>query len=345
MKQYHILVVDDSAFMRRGISQLLEKDPSFHVVGIARNGSEAIEKVERLKPDLVTMDVEMPEMNGLEALKQIMRLCPVPIVMLSSHTGDGAKETIQALEHGAVDFFLKEKLLKNPADEKLVHEFQQRLKGILREKPPKAAPKRQIKVEKKVQRKQHPIELIFIGSSTGGPSALQTILPCFPTDFPIPIVVAQHMPPGFTKPLAERFDTLCQLTVREAQNGQELTAGNIYIFPSGYQTRFKKTEDGSNVFIVDDYLNEQALYKPSIDISLTSAAPIYSNRLLSIILTGMGNDGTRGCGLVKKHHGTVLVEGEKSCIVYGMPKAVVEAGYADGQYELDEIFPQIMSFV
>ncbi|WP_042355999.1 protein-glutamate methylesterase/protein-glutamine glutaminase [Bacillus rubiinfantis] len=346
MKQFGVLVVDDSAFMRRAVSHLLESDPQFTVVGIARNGVEAVEKVQRLKPDLVTMDVEMPELDGIKALQEIMKIAPLPVIMLSSHTGEGAKETLQALEYGAVDFFLKDDLLKDSAEHKQKQqEFLLRLKGVLRGKLPTAAPAKKTRVAKEIRKRPGKIELVFIGSSTGGPSALQKILPFFPEDFNVPIVVAQHMPPGFTKPLADRFNTLCQLTVREAEHGMEVKAGTIYIAPSGNQTRLVKREDGIIIFDVRHQGDEQALYKPCIDISLSSAAPLYQDRMLSIILTGMGSDGMKGCGLVKQYHGTVLVEAEESCIVYGMPKAVYEAGFADGQYEITKMFQQIMSLV
>ncbi|MBO0961808.1 chemotaxis response regulator protein-glutamate methylesterase [Neobacillus sp. MM2021_6] len=347
MKRYGILVVDDSAFMRRAISQILEGDPRFHVVGIARNGVDAVEKVQRLRPDLVTMDVEMPEMNGIQALEQIMKISPVPVVMLSSHTGEGARETLQSLELGAVDFFLKDNLLKNPKDSHQISEFLQRLRAIVNGKLPSTAPTKSPQVQVKKVKRINPrqFELLFIGCSTGGPSALQKILPYFPEDFPIPIVVAQHMPPKFTKPLADRFDTLCQLKVREAQHEEVLSAGSIYIAPSGYQTRLKNREDGSILFTIDDQTDDQVLYKPCIDITLASIAPIYKHRLLTVILTGMGSDGMQGCGLVKKNNGTVLVEAEESCVVYGMPKSVYEAGYADGQFELTQMFHQIRALI
>ncbi|NHC39646.1 chemotaxis response regulator protein-glutamate methylesterase [Bacillus sp. MM2020_1] len=344
MKQYGVLVVDDSAFMRRAISLMLEEDPRFFVVGIARNGMEAVEKVQRLKPDLVTMDVEMPEMNGLQALERIMKNNPVPVVMISSRTGEGAQETLQALSSGAVDFFLKENLIRNQNGGNQSKEFTQRLAGIIAAKLPtnvEIVPMHRHEVCHVYQ--QH-TELIFIGCSTGGPKALQTILPCFPKDFPIPIVVAQHMPPGFTKNLAERFDSLCQMDVKEANNGKEVKAGTIYICPSGYQTRFEILE-GKIIFKVKNQDDEQELYKPSIDITLSSAAPIFKDRLLSVILTGMGSDGTKGCSLVKKYQGKVFVEAENSCIVYGMPRAVLEAGFADRQYELSQIFQEIISII
>ncbi|WP_251554528.1 protein-glutamate methylesterase/protein-glutamine glutaminase [Neobacillus muris] len=346
MRQYGVLVVDDSAFMRRSISLILEKDPQFSVIGIARNGLEAVEKVQRLKPDLVTMDVEMPVMNGLQALEEIMKQSPVPVVMLSSRTGEGAEETLQALEKGAVDFFLKDSLIKERDDHDKVQDFLLRLKGIAEAKLPRAAvtaPRRHTNVVRKRAKQQ--FDLVFIGCSTGGPSALQTILPHLPGDFPVPVVVAQHMPMGFTKPLAERFNTLCQLNVKEAQHGQSVERGNIYIAPSGYQTQFEQKQDGTIVFKVEQLEEVKSLYKPSVDITLHSAAPIFRDRLLSVILTGMGVDGMQGCGLVKKYGGQVFVEAEESCIVYGMPKAVLEAGYADQQFILQRMYQEIISVI
>ncbi|MFH7818103.1 protein-glutamate methylesterase/protein-glutamine glutaminase [Neobacillus thermocopriae] len=359
MKKYRILVVDDSAFMRRAICQILESDPHFTVVGIARNGLDAIEKVERLQPDLVTMDIEMPEMNGLAALEHIMKTFPTPIVMLSSYTKEGAKETVKALDLGAVDFFLKDSLLKNQADTKQVKEFLNRLREIIEAKLPKNAydkrvietktstifDSNQLQIKRVGKDKRLAYDLVFIGCSTGGPSALKAILPYFPKDFPVPIVVAQHMPSGFTKPLADRFNSLCELHVKEAQNGETILPGNIYIAPSGYQTQFEKRLDGTVQFIVDQEEVSKTMFKPSINISLTSAAPIFAERLLVIILTGMGVDGMEGCGRVKKHRGTVFVEAEESCVVYGMPKAVLEAGYADGQFLLSKMFQQIMAVI
>jgi two-component system, chemotaxis family, protein-glutamate methylesterase/glutaminase len=345
MKQYRILVVDDSAFMRRAISLILENDPQLTVVGIARNGEEAIEKVKRLQPDLVTMDVEMPKMNGLKALEEIMNSSQVPVVMLSSRTGKGAKETLEALHLGAVDFFLKEDLIKNQGEGNQTEEFLMRLKGIVEATASTAPEQKSIQIQAKKLKVERRTELIFIGCSTGGPSALQKILPHFPKDFHIPIVVAQHMPPGFTQPLAERFDTLCQLNVKEAADGQTVNSGTIYIAPSGYQTRFERRSEGSVIFNVNNHHSDHALYKPSIDISLESAAPIYKESLLSVILTGMGVDGMRGCGFVKEHDGNVFVEAEESCIVYGMPKAVVEAGYIDGQYEISKMYQEIISII
>ncbi|MGJ7909822.1 protein-glutamate methylesterase/protein-glutamine glutaminase [Neobacillus sp. LXY-1] len=353
MKKFGVLVVDDSAFMRRALSQMIESDSQLYVVGIARNGLDAIDKVARLKPDIVTMDIEMPELNGIGALEQIMKTNPVPTCMISSLTKEGAAETIKALELGAADFMLKDTLLKSEIGNEVALEFLQRLKSIAEtkfaNKSTEVKPQISMSVKppvmsvKKLNKSK--TDLVFIGCSTGGPSALQAILPHFPKDFPIPVVVAQHMPPGFTKPLADRFNTLCHLQVNEAQNGEVLKAGTIYIEPSGKQTRFEKRADGTVVFQIDNQETPKVLYKPCVDISLASAAPIYSDRLLAIILTGMGVDGTQGCSYVKKYNGRVLVEAEESCVVYGMPKAVLEAGFADGQHLLNRMYQEIIAII
>ncbi|EGD52003.1 response regulator receiver modulated CheB methylesterase [Thermoanaerobacter ethanolicus JW 200] len=351
MKKYGVLVVDDSSFMRKYISLIIEKDPQFSVIGIARNGVDAIEKIQRLKPDIVTMDVEMPEMDGITALKEIMKTNPVPIVMLSNYTEEGAETTIKALELGAVDFFLKSELTKEDAKEETATEFLNKLKAIAENAK---IPFKEIKIpteniikslENKITVRNNLVDLVIIGCSTGGPIALQSILPFFPNDIRVPIIVLQHMPPGFTKSLAERFDAMCNLHVKEAEDGEILEAGNIYIAPAGFQTLLYKNIDGKITLKIEDYHDDKILYKPSVDITLSSAAPIYKDRLLAVILTGMGNDGLEGCKAVKKYNGRVIVEAEESCVVYGMPKAVFEAGLADIQVPLSGIYQQIMFYI
>lgn len=347
MKQFGVLVVDDSSFMRRCISLILEKDPEFFIIGIARNGIDAIEKVQRLKPDLVTMDLEMPELNGIEALKEIMKSNPVPVVMLSQHTEEGTKLALEALEEGAVDFFLKSSLIGDNTSEEIINDFLVRLKAIAKSGKVHLNEEDYIKketnnelVKKTSYSKKR--DLIIIGCSTGGPSALQSLFPRFPEDLDVPIIVLQHMPPGFTKPLSERFDAICNLRVKEIENGDELVPGNIYIAPSGFQTFLELNNDNKVTFKVEDYSPIETLYKPSINVTLNSAAPLFKDRLISIILTGMGNDGLMGCDNVKKNNGFVIVEAEESCVVYGMPKVVYEAGLADVQVPLSRIFEQIM---
>ncbi len=345
MQQYGVLVADDSSFMRRCISLIVERDPRFFIIGIARNGQDALEKVQRLKPDIVTLDVEMPEMDGIEALNEIMKVCPVPVVMLSNYTEEGAKTTIKALELGAVDFFLKSTLVGDDADPEAINAFLYCLntivKGVkipLHEEIQVVTPEALPNVHSKEQR----ADLLVIGCSTGGPSALQSLLPRFAKDINIPIIVIQHMPPGFTGPLAERFDTICSLHVKEAQDGDILSAGTIYIAPAGYQTFLKRKAEGTVILQIEDYSPIETLYKPSVNVTLLSAAQVYKNRLLALIMTGMGNDGLVGCEEVKKQKGKVIVEAEESCIVYGMPKVVYEAGFADVQVPLHQIYQQVM---
>lgn len=335
MKKYKVLIVDDSAFMRKGISMVVEKSDEFEIIGVARNGKEAVEKVQSLRPNVVTMDIEMPEMNGIDALKQIMNECPTPVVMLSALTDDGTKASMEALEIGAVDFFLKSNLLNNMGDLSIVQDFLLRLKTAC-----------QANIKKKsISIHQTPLfspvisgkyECLMIGSSTGGPSALQKVLITFPENFPVPVVVAQHMPPGFTKAFAERLNKVCALTVKEAVNGEELKAGNVYIAPAGFQTTVS-LQRGKPIITVHETYPVKALYAPSVDITLESVASCYKEKLVTAILTGMGNDGTKGCQHAKRYKGYVLTESEETCVVYGMPKSVVEAGLSDSKQPIHQM--------
>ncbi|GMA48933.1 chemotaxis response regulator protein-glutamate methylesterase [Alicyclobacillus contaminans] len=346
MPKYGVLVVDDSAFMRRSISMLIESDQELFVAGIARNGLEALEKVKQIKPHIVTMDVEMPEMDGISALAQIMKECPVPVVMLSVFTESGAQSTLKALELGAVDFFLKNALIQENPEPQIIKDFLARLKSVIHANIPKRSLTETILPKSEEDRDSLDVkkDLLIIGCSTGGPSALQAILPRFSADFPIPILVLQHMPPGFTKPLADRLNTMCDLRVMEAEDGQRLLPGTIFVGPAGAQTLLAKRGDHVELQIRTD-LPIQSLYKPCIDVTLSSAAPLYKDRLLAVILTGMGSDGLEGCKSVKEHYGHVIVQAEESCVVYGMPKVVFEAGYADRQGELSTIYQHIQTFI
>jgi two-component system chemotaxis response regulator CheB len=341
MKKYKVLIVDDSAFMRKGISMVVEKSTEFEIVGVARNGKEAVEKVHTLQPDVVTMDIEMPEMNGIDALKQIMQTKPTPVVMLSALTDEGTKASMEALEIGAVDFFLKSNLLNNMGNQQIVHDFLLRLKTACQANIKKSV----------VATHQAPsfspatsgkYECLMIGSSTGGPSALQKILITFPADFPVPVVIAQHMPPGFTKAFAERLNRVCALTVKEATNGEELKAGNVYIAPAGSQTTVS-FQQRKPIITVHDHYPIEALYAPSVDITLESVASCYKEKLVTAILTGMGNDGTKGCQQAKRYNGYVLTESEETCVVYGMPKSVVEAGFSDSKQPIHQMGEAILN--
>lgn len=345
MNKLNVLVVDDSAFMRKTISSLIEMSNEFTIIGKARNGIDAIEKIKVLKPDVVTLDIEMPEMNGLEALEVIMKEQPVPVLMLSN----GEDATLEAYELGAVDFVVKHALLEQPSQE-VIRDFWQRLK-IASSAKINTELNQNLKMEreriakesfKKVKYElQSDKELIVIGCSTGGPSALQAILPKFDEHFAIPIVVVQHMPPGFTKPLAERFNSLCALNVKEAEHNEVLQPGTIYIAPAGIQTMIQKDNDQFTIRL-KVYTVIETLYKPSIDVTLFSVAPIIKNRIITVILTGMGDDGLRGCELVKGNGGIVLTEDEETCVVFGMPKVVFNAGLSNSTAPITRMYDEIL---
>jgi two-component system, chemotaxis family, protein-glutamate methylesterase/glutaminase len=324
-----VLVVDDSAFMRYTISQRLGEDPAIQVIGSARNGEEALTQVHTLQPDVVTMDVEMPGLDGLSALKEIMATSPRPVIMLSSLTQDGAVETVRALTLGAIDFVAKPTQKSNIGavmDElarKITHAAKMRVRTIpvLGESNPNP-------VRPSVEKAIHPLRrnqrVVVIGSSTGGPRALAEVIPGLPQDLPAAVVVVQHMPAGFTHSLAERLDSLSPLKVREARPGDCLMAGQVLVAPGGFH------------MVIDERgqvtLNQNPPVhgvRPAVDVTLASVVKQYGRNTIAVILTGMGSDGTNGSTLTHNCGGWVIAEHESTTVVYGMPRSVVEAGAAD----------------
>lgn len=347
-----VLIVDDSAFMRNALSSMLSSDSDIKIVGMARDGIDAIEKVALLKPDVVTMDIEMPKMDGLTALKNIMQKNPVPVIMVSSLTTEGAKVTLEALELGAVDF-----IPKNLSDlsinivkikEILIDKIKQigkrdALKTLLRKK--KVA--REIDFTKYVASRnigERRIGIVAIGTSTGGPGALQQIIPVLPKDFPVPIVIAQHMPPNFTRPFSERLNQLSKITVKEAEEGDVLKAGVALIAPGRGHMRVKRIRGIETVVSISED-RDNFIYRPSVDALAISVAENYPGRALGVILTGMGSDGLKGFTALKKTGGKVYAQDEKTSVVYGMPKAVVEAGLADKVLPIEEMAGEIVNSV
>lgn len=349
-----VVVVDDSAFMRKSLTAMLEADKQIQVVGVARNGEEAIQQVQQLKPDVVTMDVEMPGMTGLQALQHIMAKHPVPVIMVSSITTEGAQETLQALEWGAVDFVPKQLdgvaakiadiqtqlvskvLAAGQAGEKLKHV---RTAGLARTaiSPIKALSSFAVSVTRGTK-------LIAIGCSTGGPQALFQIMPMIPADCPAGIVIVQHMPKSFTKTFAERLNALCALEVREAVEGDEVRPGRVLVAPGGLQFRVVKKTITSTVVSLTPNV-EHHPHAPSADIMLKSVAALYGERSIGVILTGMGHDGLEGMKAIKAAKGRTIAQDEASCVVYGMPKAVVEAGCAEKVVSLSNVIGEIMNMV
>ncbi|QBF25887.1 chemotaxis response regulator protein-glutamate methylesterase [Pseudomonas tructae] len=361
-----VLVVDDSGFFRRRVSEILSADPTIQVVGTATNGKEAIDQALSLKPDVITMDYEMPMMDGITAVRHIMQRCPTPVLMFSSLTHEGARVTLDALDAGAVDYLPKnfEDISRNPEKVKQllcekVHTISRSNRRFSAYSSPAPAPTPQPSAQPVASSlgntpapraaaparatatpasstspapKRKPYKLVAIGTSTGGPVALQRVLTQLPANFPAPIVLIQHMPAAFTKAFAERLDKLCKISVKEAEDGDMLRPGLALLAPGGKQMMV----DGRGTVKIlpgDERLN----YKPCVDITFGSAAKSYGDKVLSVVLTGMGADGREGARLLKQGGSTVWAQDEASCVIYGMPMAIVKANLADAVYGLDEI--------
>lgn len=352
-----VLVVDDSAFMRKALSGMLEKDPRLSVVGVARNGEEAIQKVRELKPDVVTMDVEMPGMNGLDALRQIMATQPVPVLMVSSLTEEGAKETLAALEIGAVDYIPKhlEGVATNIAA--VEHELIGKVLAAAKAKVVRKSPAASSAAGKSVVKPAasgaltassvtatRGMKLVAIGCSTGGPLALQEILPLFPADFPAAVLIVQHMPRYFTRPFAERMNQMSHITVREAVDGDIIAPGVALVAPGGVQMRVCRRQSiQAEISLSKD--GEGLLHAPSADVMMKSVANIFGTRGIGVILTGMGHDGLEGMKEIKGAGGRTVAQNEATCTVYGMPKAVVDAGLADKVVPLSHIAGEVLNMI
>lgn len=345
--------------MRRMITAILEGDPELKVVGYAREGKEALDKIRRLKPDVVTLDVEMPGMGGLETLKELMDTQPLPVVMLSAVTTAGAQTTLRALELGAVDFVPKPQkrgdmmLLAEelPAKVKLAAgvplERIQKQRALCADGSPCGPAKpsfRPLAKPKSLAAGRQGIELVAIGTSTGGPAALTEVFKKLPPDLNAGVIVAQHMPPGFTRSLANRLNDLGNMPVKEARDGDPVEKGRALVAPAGFQTVVERKggEVCVHVFEKTDY---PTLFKPSIDVLFLSVAKVYGASALGVIMTGMGNDGTKGLKALKEASGFVLAQDEASCIVYGMPKSAVEAGVVDRIVPLTKLGTEIANMV
>ncbi|WP_299740889.1 chemotaxis response regulator protein-glutamate methylesterase [Rossellomorea sp. y25] len=358
-----VLVVDDSAFMRKLISDFLTASKQLEVIGIARNGEDAISKINKLRPDVVTLDVEMPRMNGIEALRRIMGECPVPVVMLSSTTREGAEETFKAMELGAVDFIAKPSGTISLDLHKVQDEIVEKVVAASKvnmTKMTKTYGKRKRSELKGSSRQANGTELttasesnwsmnspkiILIGTSTGGPRALQQVLTELPPNLDAPVVVVQHMPPGFTRSLANRLDGQSVIKVKEAEHEEILQKGTAYIAPGGFHT--KVVEFGSQLSI---HLSKEEAprngHRPSVDILFESVSLILDYGKIAVIMTGMGSDGSEG--LIKlKERGEVraIAESEESCIVFGMPKSAIATNLVDSVETIGDISQTIMKYM
>lgn len=341
-----ILVVDDSAFMRKLVSDLFNTTPGFTVVDTARNGLEAIEKVKQFKPDVITMDVEMPGMDGLSALKIIMEQHPTPVVMLSSLTRDGAEATIKALELGAVDFVSKTGtsiLNISNVHEELLQKVRAAANANI--KPLASRTTTIAKSNINFNNLSTTGDLVVaIGTSTGGPRALQEVITKIPAHFPAGILIVQHMPPGFTKSLAERLNTLSAIEVKEAEDGDIVRPGLALIAPGDYHMR---VERGPNQRVQVKISQEPAVnsHRPSVDPMMKSVAEIYHRNAVGVILTGMGTDGSQGIKKIKERGGYTIAEDQSTAVVYGMPRAAVELGVVDKVTALPMVANEIIQHI
>ncbi|MET0103285.1 MAG: chemotaxis response regulator protein-glutamate methylesterase [Sedimenticola sp.] len=337
-----VLIVDDSAFFRRRVAEMLQQEATIEVVGVAANGQEAVEQNRRLKPDVITMDVEMPVMDGIAAVRAIMSEQPAAILMFSSLTQDGARATLEALDAGALDFMPKQ-FYSAEGREAAAKMLVKRVLAIggKRRRPvgrEQIAPVEKPAVPESPARMPggaYNYKLVAIGASTGGPVAVQQLLMALPADFPVPIVVVVHMPASFTTAYAERLNMQCRIGVKEAKDGELLERGQAYLAPGGLQMLLEPVAAGAVVRIVED--DSGVPYRPSLDVSFGSAARVFPNAVLAIVLTGMGSDGKQAAKLLKKSGSTVWSQDETSCVVYGMPQAIEKAGLSDRVLPLDQI--------
>jgi two-component system, chemotaxis family, protein-glutamate methylesterase/glutaminase len=340
MGKIRVLVVDDSIYVVKAVSRRLAAEPGIEVIDTASNGVQAIEKVKALKPDVVTLDVVMPEMDGLTALKYIMMECPTPIVMLSALTSDNAEPTIRALEYGAVDFFLKPSSLKpygvNDEDNTLVAKIKMAAKQDV---SGKGTPMPRSSIKKKSSPQEHEDfkKLVIIGTSTGGPRALMQLVPSLPKNISAGILIVQHMPPMFTKSLAERLDLASEIHVAEAGEGDEIQRGVALMAPGDFHMvvndkgQINPTQDPPVLGV-----------RPAVNVTMKSVADVYKDNTLGIVLTGMGMDGTEGSMYIKAAGGTVLAQDEATCAVFGMPASVINAGRADKVVPLNKMAMEII---
>jgi two-component system, chemotaxis family, protein-glutamate methylesterase/glutaminase len=389
-----VLIVDDSTFFRKRLIEMIEKDNELELVGEAKNGKEAVSLVSSLSPDVITMDVEMPVMNGIDAVRAIMSENPTPILMFSSLTSDGAKSTLDALDAGAMDFIPKcfDDIARRKEDaistltNKIKELGKSRFSRFLNKstKPkilgqtyyPHAATVGSTKVQSSSQNKTldrfvssqksgeqqmvsklHPVsmnvdnfkgqgkyKLLAIGSSTGGPIALQTLLTGLPSNFPLPVVVVQHMPAAFTGPFAKRLDQLCGMHVVEAKDGDVIENGTVYIAPGAMQMMVEEKGNGDRFLHIvpsPEHLN----YRPCVDVTFGAAAQCYKNSVLAVVLTGMGHDGEKGSSLLKSMGSTVWAQNEETCVIYGMPKAIVDSGIAMKILAIEDMASNIIAEV
>jgi two-component system, chemotaxis family, protein-glutamate methylesterase/glutaminase len=335
-----VLVVDDSAYVRKVVKELLSRSPSLEVVGTARDGDEALEMVDRLKPDVVTCDLIMPATDGVEFIRKQMAIQPIPMVVVSI-AGESSERVLNALDAGAVDFVQKPTALATDKILEIAEELVAKVKAAA------GAPMTRLRqpavlAARPVTTSYHDrYDVLVIGVSTGGPQGLKGVIPALPATFPVPVALVMHMPVGYTEAYAKRLNEMSALTVVEAREGQEVLPGVVFVAPAGRHLTFHRDSRG----VVRTRLDVSPLdtaHRPSVDVLFQSAAQVFGARVLALVMTGMGDDGRQGAAWIKAQGGSVLTEAEETCVVYGMPRAVVEAGLSDDSVPLDRLTEAIV---
>lgn len=347
MQKLRVLIVDDSAVIRRLLSESLSTDPEIEVVGVAANGKIALAKIPQLKPDLLTLDIEMPEMDGLETLTEVRKLYPkLPVIMFSTLTERGAQTTLEALSRGATDYVTKPSNVGSvgAAIQSVQSELIPKIKVFCKRSSPITLSSQKPSLPPKptvsgpVIRPQR-IDAVVIGTSTGGPNALAAVLPTIPADFPVPILIVQHMPPVFTARLAERLNQICAIDVYEANDKMIVSPGKAYVARGDFHMTIRRQGTSSLLSLNQDA--PECSCRPAVDVLFRSASQVYGANLLSVVLTGMGQDGMKGCELIRKAGGYVIAQDEPTSVVWGMPGAVTRAGLAHQILPLEKIGTEI----
>ncbi len=343
-----VLIVDDSAYTRQTLKKIVEDDPSLEVIGIATDGVDAMAKALRLKPDIITLDFEMPGMDGFSFLRWLMRERPTPVIMVSSHAD--SKTVFKALELGAVDFIAKPTRRASIELQTVEKDLVRKIKGIknirldILSKNLELLDQEEQIIETRQQRPaRQAIDIVAVGSSTGGPAALQIILTRLPADFKAGMVVSQHMPRGFTGPLAERLDRMCQVRVKEAAEGDVVEPGRVFICPGGFHLSLKKRGNRRQISLKEGKFADK--YIPSVDSMMGSVADLYGAAAMGVILTGMGNDGRSGMLEIKKQGGYTIAESEETAVVFGMPAEAIRNGAVETILPIQEIPAEIIRIV
>ena len=346
MPKIKVLIVDDSAYSRQTIKKMLETDSNIEVAGVSADGLDAMSKTISLKPDLITLDLEMPEMDGFTFLRWLMKNRPTPVIIVSSFSD--SKTVFKALELGAADFITKPSRISSPEYQNMVRDLLNKVKGMKSLRLDRLS--KNLGLFEYEEPKQFStgstdfnVEAVAIGASTGGPSALNMILTKLPADFPAAIAISQHMPKGFTASFAERLNSISKIRIKEAQEGDELQAGTAFICPGGYHMIFKKR--GKTVAVALREPRSSDKYVPSVDVMMSSVADIYGSKSMGIVLTGMGNDGTAGMLDIQKVGGYTIVESEETAVVFGMPGEAIRAGAAAKILPISEIAAEVVRFI